>query len=131
MGYEMWVRELETRVFGIVGASGCLYAIRRALHMSFLPDVLSRDFGAALVAREEGYRAVSVPAATCYVPRSASRRRDYARKVRTMVRGIETLWYKRVRRCYQPPCRPSITAGVRSMILRSSSSDWLRTYSRS
>jgi glycosyltransferase involved in cell wall biosynthesis len=27
-GYEMWVRGLETRVGGIVGASGCLYAIR-------------------------------------------------------------------------------------------------------
>jgi cellulose synthase/poly-beta-1,6-N-acetylglucosamine synthase-like glycosyltransferase len=95
VGYEMWVRELETRVRGIVGASGCLYAIRRDLHMQFMPEVLSRDFGAALVAREHGYRAVTVPAATCWVPRSASLRREYRRKVRTMVRGLGTLWYKR------------------------------------
>jgi len=95
VGYEMWVRDLETRVLAIVGASGCLYAIRRALHLRFMPEALSRDFGAALVAREHGYRAVSVPEATCYVPRSASLRREYRRKVRTMARGLKTLWYKR------------------------------------
>jgi len=31
----------------------------------------------------------------CYVPRSASLRREYRRKVRTMARGLRTLWYKR------------------------------------
>ena len=96
VGYEMWVRGLETQVGGIVGASGCLYAIRRDLHMPSTPDGLSRDFGAALVAREHGYRAVSVPAAICFVPRSASIRREYYRKVRTMARGLRTLWHKRV-----------------------------------
>jgi len=95
VGYEMWVRGLETRVWGIVGASGCLYAIRSDLHMRFMPEALSRDFGAALVGREYGYRAVSVPEATCYVPRSVSLRREYRRKVRTMARGLGTLWYKR------------------------------------
>ncbi|OLD90131.1 MAG: hypothetical protein AUG85_00390 [Gemmatimonadetes bacterium 13_1_20CM_4_66_11] len=83
VGYELWVRDLETSLSGIVGASGCLYAIRRDLHMHTMPDGLSRDFGAALVAREHGYRAVSVPAAICYVPRSSSLRREYRRKVRT------------------------------------------------
>src|SRR5438045_1545186 len=32
VGYEMWVRELETRLDGIVGASGCFYGIRRDVH---------------------------------------------------------------------------------------------------
>lgn len=95
VGYEMWLRGLETRVSGIVGASGCLYAIRKDLHLRFMPEHLSRDFGAALVAREQGYRAVSVSAAVCYVPRSTSLRREYRRKVRTMARGLRTLWHKR------------------------------------
>jgi len=95
VGYEMWTRELETRVFGIVGASGCLYAIRKDLHMRFLPDALSRDFAAALAARESGLRAVSVPQAVCFVPRSASLREEYRRKVRTVTRGLTTLFYKR------------------------------------
>ena len=31
VGYEMWVRGLETRVGTIVGASGCFFASRREL----------------------------------------------------------------------------------------------------
>lgn len=95
VGYDMWVRDLETSLSGIVGASGCLYAIRRDLYMQNMPEGLSRDFGSALVAREFGFRAVSVPAAICYVPRSASLRSEYRRKVRTMARGLRTLWHKR------------------------------------
>jgi cellulose synthase/poly-beta-1,6-N-acetylglucosamine synthase-like glycosyltransferase len=95
VGYEMAVRRLETRAGGIVGASGSLYAIRRELHDYALPAGLSRDFAAALVARENGYRAVSVDLAVCRVPRTGSLRREYRRKVRTMIRGMQTLWYKR------------------------------------
>jgi len=95
VGYEMWVRQLETRVYGLVGVSGCLYAIRKALHMDLVPEALSRDFAAALVAREHGYRTVSVQEAICFVPRTPSIRKEYRRKVRTMTRGLETLWYKR------------------------------------
>jgi len=95
VGYEMWVRALETRVGSIVGASGCFYAIRRPLHMTLFPAALSRDFACALIAREQGYRAVSVKEAVCFVPRIQSLRREYRRKVRTLTRGLETLWYKR------------------------------------
>ena len=95
VGYEMWLRQQETRVAGIVGASGCFYAIRADLHRTPVPDGLSRDFAAALVARENGYRAVSVPAAICFVPRTASLHSEFRRKVRTMARGMQTLLYKR------------------------------------
>jgi cellulose synthase/poly-beta-1,6-N-acetylglucosamine synthase-like glycosyltransferase len=95
VGYEMWVRDLETRVNGIVGASGCLYAIRAGLHTGQFPDALSRDFAAALITREHGLRAVSVPEAICFVPRGASLRQEYRRKVRTITRGLGTLAYKR------------------------------------
>jgi glycosyltransferase involved in cell wall biosynthesis len=95
VSYEMWVRELETRSGGIVGASGCLYATRRALHMEAVPEALSRDFAAALIAREHGFRSVSVADAVCYVPRIRSLQREYDRKIRTMTRGLQTLFYKR------------------------------------
>ncbi len=95
VGYEMWLRDLETRVGSIVGASGCFYAIRKPLHLTFFPSALSRDFACALIARERGYRAVSVSEAVCFVPRIPSLRQEYRRKVRTLTRGLETLWYKR------------------------------------
>jgi glycosyltransferase involved in cell wall biosynthesis len=95
VGYEMGIRALETAVDGIVGASGCLYAIRADLHRLPVPDALSRDFAAALTAREHGFRAVSVPQAICYVPRGGSLHHEYRRKVRTITRGLATLTYKR------------------------------------
>jgi cellulose synthase/poly-beta-1,6-N-acetylglucosamine synthase-like glycosyltransferase len=95
VGYEMWVRSLETEVSGIVGASGCFYAIRQDLHQEVVPSALSRDFAAAMVTREHGYRAVTVNEALCYVPRVPSLRREYRRKVRTITRGMETLYFKR------------------------------------
>ena len=95
VGYEMAIRAMETRLGGIVGASGCLYAIRAHLHRAPFPQHLSRDFASALIAREHGFHAVSVDDALCVVPRTSSLRREYYRKVRTISRGMETLVYKR------------------------------------
>ena len=93
VGYEMWIRALETDVEAIVGSSGCLYAVRAPLHRRKLPAHLSRDFSSALWARMNNRRAVSVSGAICYVPRAASMRVEYRRKIRTMSRGIQTLFY--------------------------------------
>jgi cellulose synthase/poly-beta-1,6-N-acetylglucosamine synthase-like glycosyltransferase len=95
VGYEMWIRSLETRVGTIVGASGCFFATRRELYASDFPEALSRDFASCLIAREQGYRAVSVDAACALVPRASSLRAEYRRKIRTMARGLGTLHYKR------------------------------------
>jgi hypothetical protein len=95
VGYEMWVRRLETRVLGIVQASGCLYATRREIHDRDFPEHLTRDYGAVALSREAGLKSVSVDAAICFVPRQASLRREYRRKVRTMTRGLKTVWYRR------------------------------------
>ncbi len=95
VNYEMWVRSMETRLSGIVGASGCFYAIRRNIHDTLFPAALSRDFASALIARRQGFRSVSVEDAVCLVPRATSLRAEFRRKVRTMARGLETLWYER------------------------------------
>lgn len=106
VGYEMWLRSQETRAGSIVGASGCFYAIRRELFDSSFPEALSRDFASALLAVEGGYRAVSVPEAVCLVPRARSLRVEFRRKVRTMARGLETLWY--MRRLMNPRRYPAV-----------------------
>ena len=95
VGYEMWVRAQETRVGSIVGVSGCFYGIRRILYEDHFPESLSRDFGCVLSARQRGYRAVSVDEAVCIVPRTASLQAEFRRKIRTMQRGLKTLWFKR------------------------------------
>lgn len=94
-GYEMKVRDLETRLGSIVGASGCFYGIRRKIRGPALPAGLSWDFASTLVARQQGYRSVSVPDAVCLVPRTAEIRSELRRKTRTMSRGLSTLFYFR------------------------------------
>jgi cellulose synthase/poly-beta-1,6-N-acetylglucosamine synthase-like glycosyltransferase len=93
VGYEMWVRDLETRLGGIVGASGCCYAARAQIQRTVLRDDLARDFASALIARRLGLRAVSVNEATAVVPRTPSLRAETTRKARTMAQGLETLRY--------------------------------------
>ena len=93
--YEMRVRDLETRAGSIVGASGCFYGIRRSIRVSPLPSGLSWDFASTLVARQQGYRSVSVPGAVCLVPRTAEIRSELRRKTRTMARGLSTLFHFR------------------------------------
>jgi cellulose synthase/poly-beta-1,6-N-acetylglucosamine synthase-like glycosyltransferase len=95
VGYEMSVRALETRLGGIIGASGCLYAIRRRLVDAAFPEALSRDFASPLRARMLDTRTVSVDEALCLVPRTRSLQAEYRRKIRTMLRGLNTLWHLR------------------------------------
>jgi cellulose synthase/poly-beta-1,6-N-acetylglucosamine synthase-like glycosyltransferase len=95
VGYEMAIRALETRTGGIIGASGSGYAIRAHLHRLPVRHDLSRDFLAAITAHRHGFTAVSVPDAVCIVPRTASLRTEYRRKVRTIARGIDTLLSQR------------------------------------
>lgn len=95
VGWEMGIRALENRVQGVVGVSGCLYAVRRELHRVAVPGGLPRDFFAALHARERGFRSVSVENALCFVPRTGSLLREYRRKVRTLTRGMQTLVHHR------------------------------------
>lgn len=95
VNYEMRVRNLETRTGGIVGASGSCYAIRAALHKIPIRDDLSRDFSAALTAQMHGFRSVSVEQAMGLVPRTSSLQHEYRRKVRTISRGMETLYVYR------------------------------------
>jgi cellulose synthase/poly-beta-1,6-N-acetylglucosamine synthase-like glycosyltransferase len=95
VGYEMSVRALETRLGGIIGASGCFYAIRRRLVDPAFPEALSRDFASPLRARLLGTRTVSVDEALCIVPRTRSLQAEYRRKIRTMLRGLNTLWFLR------------------------------------
>jgi cellulose synthase/poly-beta-1,6-N-acetylglucosamine synthase-like glycosyltransferase len=92
VGYEMSIRALETRIGSIVGASGCFYGIRARIYDAGFPEHLSRDFASALMARSHDQRAVSVDDAICYVPRAGSLEAEFRRKIRTMARGLETLW---------------------------------------
>jgi cellulose synthase/poly-beta-1,6-N-acetylglucosamine synthase-like glycosyltransferase len=92
--YELWLRDLESAVHSIVGASGSFYAQRRRICLPFL-EGMAPDFLSALTAVESGYRAVSEPTACGQMASAKKAKDEFRRKERTVIRGMTTLYYKK------------------------------------
>jgi hypothetical protein len=89
--YELLIRRLESRVGSIVGASGSFYAQRRTLCRPFIAG-MAPDFLSVLRTVAQGARAVSEPSAVGTMTSVKDPRQEYARKVRTLIRGMTTLF---------------------------------------
>src|SRR5260370_6275801 len=61
-GYETFLKEHESRIFSLIGASGCLYAIRRSAYAPLYPEACS-DFIIPTKMVEQKLRAIYEPAA--------------------------------------------------------------------
>ncbi|MBA3014824.1 MAG: glycosyltransferase family 2 protein [Proteobacteria bacterium] len=85
--YEMWLRRLESRVNTLVGLSGSFFAARREVCQDFVGDVQS-DFRTLLTSVRLGYRGISDPEVIGYYKDIADEKREFERKVRTVLRGI-------------------------------------------
>jgi len=85
--YEMWLRRLESGVNTLVGLSGSFFAARREVCQDFAGDVQS-DFRTLLTSVRLGYRGVSDPEVIGYYKDIADEKREFERKVRTVLRGI-------------------------------------------
>lgn len=92
--YELFLRNLESANGSIVGASGSLYAQRKELCVPFL-EGLAPDFLSVLNTVEQGYRAVSEPRAQGTMSAVSDTQDELRRKIRTLLRGMSTLWFKR------------------------------------
>jgi len=85
--YEMWLRTLESSVHSLVGLSGSFFAARREVCKDFSADMQS-DFRTLLNSMRLGLRGVSDPSAVGNYPDIADGRREFERKVRTVLRGL-------------------------------------------
>jgi cellulose synthase/poly-beta-1,6-N-acetylglucosamine synthase-like glycosyltransferase len=88
--YEMALRRLESEATTLIGLSGSCFAMRRALASGWRTDLAS-DFRTALECARRGLRAVSEPAAQVSFRVVSDPRAEWARKVRTVRRGIAVL----------------------------------------
>ena len=88
--YEMWLRRLETRVNTLVGLSGSFFAARREVCRHWASDRQS-DFNTLLNAVLIGLRGVLDVESIGYYRNIADDRREFQRKVRTVVRGMAVL----------------------------------------
>jgi cellulose synthase/poly-beta-1,6-N-acetylglucosamine synthase-like glycosyltransferase len=90
--YEMWLRRFESRVNSLVGLSGSFFAARKSVCQDFSED-LDSDFRVLLTCVKKGLRGVSDPLAIGYYRDISDQKREFERKVRTVLRGL-TVFFK-------------------------------------
>lgn len=85
--YEMFLRGLESRINSVVGLSGSFFAARRQVCQNWAADLQS-DFNTLFNSIKMGLRGVSDPESVGYYKNIVDERREFERKVRTVLRGI-------------------------------------------
>lgn len=88
--YEMFLRALESKVNTLVGLSGSFFAARRAVCRPWPIDAQS-DFNVLLNTVKAGLRGVSDPKSIGYYHNIAQEKKEFERKIRTVLRGISVL----------------------------------------
>ena len=87
VSYEMWLRKVESKVHSIVGLSGSFFAARKEVCKNFSSEMQS-DFRTVLNSIELGLRGVCDSEAIGYYENVADEKREFDRKVRTVIRGL-------------------------------------------
>ncbi len=82
--YEKLIRSAESRADSTVGATGAIYAIRRALFVPIPDDTLLDDVLIPLRIVQQGYRVLFEPNAVAYDRTSATATQEFTRKARTI-----------------------------------------------
>lgn len=89
--YELLLRNLESKAHSIIGASGCFYAQRRELCPVFL-EGMPPDFLSVLNTAKKGGVSLTARNAIGYMKSTSNPSREFSRKVRTVLRGMCTLF---------------------------------------
>ena len=102
--YEKWIRDNDSRLFSTTGATGALYAIRRADYQALLSDALLDDFETPVALLKAGKRTVFEPAACVFDQAEADTGREFRRKVRTLAGNFQS--FSRNRWLFHPRRNP-------------------------
>jgi len=93
-GYETFLKEHESRIFSLIGASGCLYAVRRSAYAPLYAEACS-DFIIATKMVEQNLRAVYEPAAVCTEETNRQAGKELTMRVRVIAQTFTDLWRHR------------------------------------
>jgi cellulose synthase/poly-beta-1,6-N-acetylglucosamine synthase-like glycosyltransferase len=92
--YETFLKESESRACSLIGASGCLYSIRRSAYQTMYPEACS-DFLIATVMYRQGLRTVYEPDAVCTEETNRQSRKEFQMRVRVISQTFTDLWRNR------------------------------------
>lgn len=93
--YEASIRRWESQIFTVIGATGCIYSMRKSLYTHLDPAAIS-DFVQPARALLKGYRSVVEDDATCWeVAESKQMGDELKRRARVVNRGIRGVGFMR------------------------------------
>ena len=92
--YETLLKESESRACSLIGASGCLYAVRRAAYRPMYPEACS-DFLICTILYEQGLRSVYEPEAVCTEETNRHAGKEMSMRVRVISQTFTDLWRNR------------------------------------
>ncbi|MBK8812039.1 MAG: glycosyltransferase family 2 protein [Acidobacteria bacterium] len=92
--YETFLKESESRACSLIGASGCLYAVRRSAYREMYPEACS-DFLICTVVYEQGLRSVYEPNAICFEETNNRTDKEMKMRVRVISQTFTDLWRNR------------------------------------
>lgn len=92
--YETFLKENESRACSLIGASGCLYSIRKSAYQPMYPEACS-DFLIATVMYRQGLRTVYEPEAVCTEETNRQAEKEMRMRVRVISQTFTDLWRNR------------------------------------
>jgi cellulose synthase/poly-beta-1,6-N-acetylglucosamine synthase-like glycosyltransferase len=114
--YEKLIRRSESAIASVVGATGSIYAVRRALYVPLAPNTLLDDFLVPMRIVLAGYRVIFLRAARAFDFPSATASREFSRKVRTLAGNFQAVAMEP--RLLDPRANPVLFQFVSHKLLR-------------
>lgn len=102
--YEKFMRDCESRIHSMLGATGAIYAIRRELYHEVPVDIVLDDVYIPFKIIQKGFRAVFDGTARAYDEVADSPREEYKRKARTLFGNYQI--FKRFAGLFNPFSSP-------------------------
>jgi len=92
--YETFLKKHESRACSLIGASGCLYAVRRSAYLPLYPEAHG-DFIIATKMIQQGLRTVFEPEAVCTEETNRRVDNELKMRVRVIAQTFTDLWRHR------------------------------------
>ncbi|HEY0427340.1 MAG TPA: glycosyltransferase family 2 protein [Pyrinomonadaceae bacterium] len=92
--YETFLKKSESRACSLIGASGCLYAVRRAAYKAMYREACS-DFLICTIVFKQGLRSIYEPAAVCTEETNRQTGKEMQMRVRVISQTFTDLWRNR------------------------------------
>lgn len=92
--YETFIKESESRACSLIGASGCLYAVRKSAYQPMYAEACS-DFLICTMIYQQGLRSVYEPKAICMEETNQRTDKELKMRVRVISQTFTDLWRNR------------------------------------